>query len=189
MLQGRRSCAQSLYAGVGTMSRASHTSLLSPIMRPCVCRLEGKFGQKALCAYTTWLAQVLSAHTQLRCFKLAMCNSVTDAALAHLPPTLQEMHLVACGGVHGSCLCRLTRLEVLRLSSCQSITKEAAKQVTPGSQTLNWCKPCMTSFRCGGHALCRYGCSPPGSRCVILHPATIIEVLGPAFLASYIQAN
>ena len=75
------------------------------------------------------LAQVLRGHPRLRCFKLASCNQVTDVGLACLPPTLQELNLVCCGSVRGSCLQRFTRLAVLRLSSCQQISGDSISKV------------------------------------------------------------
>lgn len=84
------------------------------------------------------LTQVLSGHPQLRSFKLAMCNRVTDAALAQLPPTLRELNLVCCGGVCGSCLHRLSRLDVLRVNSCPAVTRDALAQVNGLPRSSSW---------------------------------------------------
>ncbi len=70
------------------------------------------------------LMRVLGQHSALEGFKLSSCSRVTDVALASLPAnTLRELILVSCGGIEGTSIHRLRKLEMAELSFCNAVTE------------------------------------------------------------------
>lgn len=75
---------------------------------------------------TRQLHPVLAQHPTLEALTLAFCPGVSDRSLETLPAhSLKKLMLLYCDGIQGTCLSRLTRLEVLSVSWCKAVTEEA----------------------------------------------------------------
>ncbi|CAL8464426.1 g3961 [Coccomyxa elongata] len=93
--------------------------------------------RSSLCTDSS-LIKVLEQHPGLVRFKLCMSSAVTDRALGALPAgSLTELSLVACDAVHGHSIAQLKRLQILRLSSCSCITKEAVQVIALSCRRLH----------------------------------------------------
>lgn len=87
------------------------------------------------------LMPVLAANQQLHSLSLVGCYSLTDAALVAAPASLRKLTVVACDGMTGSSICRLTGLRTLRLNGCPSVTCVALQHVLACCQQLVLLEP------------------------------------------------